>query len=278
MGRTTKYLGARTVTDDQAKCLALIPLFPGERVERLRIDAYAAALTDNDVSNPIMMNWYGLGIPWPLVDAADPVSDGTQADYSTVAQYDSLLTQYLLSANEGTGEVFGGDVDIDPETTPQGDEIVTEDPLITAGPPGAYKFWAHEILARPYAAAGNDTIRFGDDIRMSIPGKAFTYFPWGQLLILAMVRNDASQTETNFNIELDDVATIRAFSQLRSGDKKRVGNALIHDAGTHGDFMRTVLFGGDNFIEASTIKDSSVKAYVKAVAHIASPYSRNMKV
>lgn len=276
MGRTVKFLGARTVSDDQAKVLALIPLFPGESIDRIKMDCYTAALTDEDVSNPIMLNWNGIGIPWPLVDAADPIADGTQPDFSTVAQYDALFTQYMLSANEGASELFGGDVDLDPEEDIQTDDAPAEDPLLTTGPPGAYQWFSQEILGRPYAAAGNATIRFGDDLRTTIGPKNFTRFPWGQLLIFGMIRNDASQTESNFNIELDDITSIRGLWTLRAGDNKRVESLVKHDTDALGDWVRTVLFGGDNFIEASTLKSVDVKAYVKMSVHISGPLSRGM--
>jgi len=276
MGRTVEHFGARTVANDGIKCLCLIPLFPGESVDSIKLDGYAAALTDEDISNPIHMAWVGVGIPWNILDNMDAIADGTQADFSTVAQYDAAFEQLILSADEGTGEVLGGDVDIDPEVTVEDDLSPAEDPLMIDQPLGVYKFLNKKTIGRPYAAAGNATIRFGDDFWMRIAGDRFRKESKGQLLMLGMARYDMSQTQEDFNIELDDAVSIRAMGLMKSGNLRRMGSLIAANTGATGDFARTVLFGGDLYIEASTIKTVSVKAYLTAEVHISGPWSREM--
>lgn len=93
MGRSPKHIGARSVTEDESKVLALIPLFPGETMEHMKLDCYAAALSDSDTSNPLLIEWVGLSIPWPIVDINDEVASAAQADFSQVEDYDQLFHQ-----------------------------------------------------------------------------------------------------------------------------------------------------------------------------------------
>ncbi len=278
MGRNTGYLGARTVAHDESKVLALMPLFPGESVDRLMLDCIATGLSDTDVSNPIELNWMGLAIPWNTLDLLDPLADGTQPDFSTVAQYDSAFDQMLRNADETDVELFGGDVDADPEDTTRDVDLKdSTEELIDELPIGPYIFLRHEVLGRPYAAAGNDTIRHGDDFKMMIPGSKFHRIPHGQLLMFGMVRYAGTTTETNFNLELDDATAIQTLALLKSGQLSRIQQKIATDTGATGDWLRTVLFGGDNFTEASTFVGTSVKAYMKARLHISGPLSRSMR-
>lgn len=275
MGRTVKHVGARTVADDSSKVLALVPLFLGETVDKIKLDCYAAGLQDTDVSNPILMEWVGLAIPWPIVAIADEVASGAQADFSTVADFDQLFHQFLLSADEDGSEYYGGDVDLDPEETTLDDDAPAEDELIDGGMIGSYVWHRQAVLGRPYAAAGNDTIRFGDDFRAVKDSRSFKKASYGQLLLFGMVRNKVA-TETNFNIQKDDATSIRAQALLKGGDYARIRQKIATDTSAFGDWIRTVLFGGDQYVEASTLVTTSVKAYALMDTHISGPLSRKM--
>lgn len=253
-----------------------MPLFPGESVDKLMIDCIATGLSDTDVSNPIELNWMGLAIPWDILNMLDPIADGTQPDFSTVAQYDSAFDQMLRNADETDSELFGGDVDGDSESTTT-EESHSEEDLISDGPIGPYIFLRQEVLARVHAAAGNATVRHGDEFRMMLSGKRFKKFPMGQLLMFGMVRYAGATTETNFNLELDDITAIQTMALLRSGQLARIQQKIATDTSAAGDWLRTVLFGGDNFIEASTLVSTSVKAYFKGRLHISGPLSRGMR-
>ncbi len=276
MGRSPRHLGARSVAEDQSKVLGLMPVFPGESIERMRVDGYAVGLSDTDVTNPIIVEWVGLAIPYPIVMLADELASGAQADLSTVADWDQLFHQFTLSADEGGTEFYGGDVDVDPEEGTRDDLGVGEDALLETGPVGPYIFHREANICRPFAAAGNDTIRFGDEFRTMIGPERFKKASWGQILIFGMVRYKSTTVEGNFNIEKDDAASIKGLARLMSGDYTRVANQIASDTGVQGDWLRTVLFGGDNFIEASTLVGTTVKAYALMDPHISGPLSRKM--
>lgn len=141
---------------------------------------------------------------------------------------------------------------------------------------GPYIYFRQASLGRPYAAAGNDSIRFGDDFRANLPGSSFKAASWGQLIMFGMVRYESDTTETNFNIEKDDATSIRALALLKGGDYARISQKIATDTSAFGDWIRTVLFGGDNYLEASTLVNTTVKTYTLLEPHIRGPLSRKM--
>lgn len=273
--RTTRYLGARTVTKDDATVLTIMPLFPGESVAGMQIDAYAVALSDEDVSNPLEMNWYGLGLPWTHVLTTTALSLGTLgAQLTTVALWDSLYEQYLLDTSQDGTEYYGGDVDVDPEITLEEEgHIASDEELIDSGPTGPYRWFRREILSRTHVAAGNATVRGGDEFRAS-PGRQVRTLKQAQILLFGMVRHEID-AETNFNLELDDATAIEAMGLLTLGDYDKVKGFIRSNSGAVGDFIRTVLYGGDSYIEASTMKGTSVKAYCKIKLDVTGPLDRS---
>lgn len=268
--RVVRHLGARTVPEDDAKPLIIVPTFPGETVKSVHLSAYALTLSDTDGSNPSEMNWYGISVPWPIVYVTDMLAKGTVPSFTTVADFDSLFEMWLLDSSEDGSEYYGGDVDADPEVV-SGEEVPTDEELIDSGPIGVHRWFSREILMRPYAAAGNDTVRFGDDFEAFESGIGVS--KWGGLLMFGVVRHDVA-AETNFNVEMDDVTSIQAMGLLQGGDYTKIKAIIEGNTAALGDYVRTMLFGGDHYAEASTIVATSAKAYVKARIAIDGPLRR----
>ena len=61
---------------------------------------------------------------------------------------------------------------------------------------------------------------------------------------------------------------------LIAGDYTKVQAKIEGDTSALGDYLRTTLFGGDNYVEADTFKGPAGKAMVKASFFIDSPISR----
>lgn len=270
MSRVVKHIGSRSCAADEAKVLMAIPFFPGERIMNLRMSAYFASGDSSAIDQPGEVNWYGLTIPWSLVWATNMLDLGdTPNTLGTVAAIDQLYTQWLRDIDEDSNETFGGDVDSDAETS-EG-EATHSDELIDSGPIGVHKFFSREEIMAPFAAEGVGVIRFGDAFKVNtgpIAGAAM-----GGLLLMGMVRFD-SAVETNFNIELDDATSREAIGLLVTGDYTKVKAKIEGDTSILGDYLRTVLFGGDNFIESNTLKDPAGKAHIKASCFIQSAISR----
>lgn len=271
--RVVKFLGARSCAADQAKVLIAMPFFPGEKIQNMSLSAYFASGDASAIDQPGECNWYGLTIPWSLVWASNLLDAGdTPNVLGTAPAIDQLYTQWLRDIDEDSGEVFGGDVDSDVEAS-TGEEG-HEDELINSGPIGVHKYLSREVIMTPLAAEGNTVIRFGDMFYKDtgpIPGSAM-----GGLLLLGMVRFDSS-AETNFGVELDDATSREAMGLLIGGDYTKVKAKVEGDTSALGDYLRTILFGGDNFIEADTLKDPAGKATVKASVVIDTVISRSQR-
>lgn len=270
MSRVTKYIGARSTATDEAKVLIAMPFFPGEKIMNMAISAYFASGDSSAIDQPGEVNWYGLTIPWSLVFATNMLDLGdTPQVLGGVPQLDSLYTQWLRDVDEGADIRFGGDVNDDPDES-EGEGTHSEQ-LLDSGPIGVHKFFSREVIMTPLAAEGNTVIRFGDAFSAStgpIPGAAM-----GGLMLFGVVRYEEG-ANTEFNIELDDATSREAIGLLISGDYTKVKARIEGDTGGLGDYLRTVLFGGDNYIEADTLKGPAGKSIVKASVYIDSPISK----
>lgn len=272
MSRVVKHLGSRSAPEDASVVLMAIPTFPGEKIVSMDMNGYFASGDDSSIDQPGEINWYGLAIPWGHVWATQMIkAGGTPGILGTVAAIDLLFNEYLFEVDTDGTEVWGGDADIDPEVV-TGEEGHTVEELIDSGPIGVHKFFKREKLMSPFAAEGNNVIRFGDsfsaDVR-DIPAPAM-----GALNLFGVVRF-APDAETNFNVELDGSTAREAIGLLLTGDYTKIKAKIEGDTSTLGDYIRTVLFGGDQYVEADTLKGPAGKAHVKASIMIQSAISRS---
>lgn len=271
MSRLVKHIGGRSTPEDDTKVLMAVPYFPGEKIKSVNMNCYFASGDASAIDQPGEINWYGITVPWSLVFATNLIAPTADVGVlGSVATIDNLYAQWLKDAADDGGEVFGGDVDSDPETT-MGEESHGAEELIDSGPIGVQKFFSREVIMQPFAAEGNTVIRFGDSFSarpMGVQSHAL-----GGLLLFGVVRFQAD-VETNFNIELDDATSKEMMGLLIGGDYTKVKAKIEGDTAATGDFLRTVLFGGDNYIESDTLKTQAGKSYVKASIFIESPISR----
>lgn len=270
--RLVKHIGARACPTDDAKVLIAIPTFPGEKITNISLDGYFASGDASAIDQPGEVNFYGITIPWGLVFVSSSLQAGAAVeDLGGVPEIDKLFAQWLRSADDGLNETFGGDVDSDPDQT-EGEAGHVQQALIDSGPIGVFKWFRRERIMRPMAAEGNTVIRFGDEFVADtgpIPAHGM-----GGLNLFGCVRFLAS-AQTNFNVEMDDATSREMLSLLIAGDYSRVKAKVEGDTAVTGDYLRTVLFGGDMYVEADTLKGPAGQAVVKAVASIDSILSRN---
>lgn len=260
--RVVRHLGSRSCPADEAKVLMLVPTFPGEKLKSITLDGYFASGADSAIDQPGELNWYGISVPWQILMVTDMIVGGPPSLMATVATFDQHFRQWLKG---GDDEYWGGDVDADPEEI-AGEEShdttgTTAEELINSGPIGIQKWFVRERLMRPLAAEGNTVIRFGDAFEAHINRISNPSF--GALHMFGMVRQEFA-AETNFNVELDDATSKEAMGLLMAGDYTKVGAMVEGNTAALGDYLRTVLYGGDNYIEADTLKGPAGKAHVKA--------------
>lgn len=270
--RVVKHLGARVAPTDESKVLMAVPTFVGERITSVSLDAYFASGAASAIDQPGELNWYGIIIPWSLVFATSLLDAGNVVQgLSTVPLIDELYVQWLRNVDDSDVEKFGGDVDADAETEPDEAGHATEE-LLDSGPIGVHKWFSREVLMTPLSAEGNAVIRFGD--AFTTRTKAVPAPAMGGLALFGIVRFN-TDVETNFNIELDDTTSRESVGLLIAGDYTKVMAKISGDAAAKGDYIRTVLFGGDNYIETDTLKGPAGNAFVKGVFYIDSPIKRN---
>lgn len=270
MSRLVKHVGARSTPEDDVKVLMAVPIFPGEKITRATIQGYFASGDDSSIDQPGRINWYGIIVPWSLYFVTNMIrGGGTPGAMDTVVAIDDLFERWLKEITSDGGEVYGGDVDSDP-LTDTGEDPHVEGGLLDSGPIGVQKWFSRESIMQPFAAEGNNVIRFGDSFSTSrsIPAPKM-----GGVALFGVVRFQVD-AETNFNIELDDTVSRLALGTLIGGDYSKIMSQIEGDTSTNGDFLRTVLFGGDNYIEADTLKQQAGKAHVIGTFNIDSPITR----
>ncbi len=269
--RVVKHIGARSCPTDDSKVLLAVPYFPGEKILSCRMSAYFASGDASAIDQPGEINWYGITIPWSLVWATNMMNaGGTPGVLGGVPAIDTLFTQWLKDITDSeAGERFGGDANADTEPI-SGEEGHAVEELIDSGPIGVHKWFNREVIMQPFAAEGNTVIRFGDSFQAnpSVPAAAM-----GGLALFGVSRFDAAAT-TEFNVELDDTTSREMLGLLIGGDYTKVKAKIEGDTAATGDFLRTVLFGGDNYVEADTLKGPAGKAVVKASIFLDSPIAR----
>lgn len=271
MGRVVKHIGARSCPGDDSKVLLVVPTFPGEKINHVRLNCYFASGDDQSIDQPGEMNWYGLTIPWSLVFATPMLNAGAVVgDLGDVVDFDQLYGMWLRSAALTADQYWGGDVDQDLEEESD-EEGHTGEELIDSGPIGVHQWFTREILMQPFAAEGNNVIRFGDSFAGVVSKVRVSNM--GGLCLFGVVRSEVT-AETNFNAELDDGVSKEGMALLLSGDYTKINAKVAGDTSALGDFIRTTLYGGDHYVEADTLKAPAGKAVVKAVFVIDSPLSR----
>lgn len=268
--RVVKHLGARSCPGDDSKVLMAVPTFPGEKIRNVRMSGYFASGDDSAIDQPGEINWYGIMVPWSLVFATNLMTRGAVGQLVTVANIDALYKQWLRGS--AADQYYGGDADGDvEEVADEEDAAKTVEELIDSGPIGVSRWFNREEVMVPLAAEGNTVIRFGDSFRTS--GISVDAPAMGGLALFGVVRFEFA-AETNFNVEIDDATSQEMLGTLIGGDYTRVSAKVEGDASSPGDYLRTILFGGDNYIEADTLKGPAGKAVVKASFAIDSPISR----
>lgn len=220
------------------------------------------------------MNWYGITIPWQLAFTA-PLVRSTPAGPHTLAtdnDYEQLYETFVRASDTGQADIYwGGDVDADPTEGQPEEQYDPSDPRMNQGPIGIQCWFRREVIMRPFASEGNNVIRFGDEFEAKLsrsPGAAM-----GGLIMFGVVRFEHA-AETNFNITMDDDDSEEILGLLMSGDYSRIQHIAQGDTSARGDFLRTILWGGDHYVEADTLKGPAAKATVKAVYKISSPISK----
>ena len=281
--RVIRHLGARGINKDDSKLLAVLPFGATEDGRYMRLTGYASSKTSEDSIRAFECNWYVIALPWSVVlthQSADFAGATTGLD--SASEWDTLFRNTVFQFGTDGNEYYGGEglqgnatEDVIPAPgeapTSSGDK---DEPLLSPsfGPLMVRRLMSREVLMRPMATsleASAGKVRFVDSFTNTFPIR--TGYQAGGVIMVGMVRYDVD-AETNFNVELD--ATTRSgLMPLIGGDISRVSAIIRADTSQVGDQLRTIMFGGDNYIESTTMHGGEVTAFCKLWASVATPYS-----
>ena len=284
--RVVRHLGGRTVNADSAKVLAAVPVFPMEQAQYIQCSAYMATRADSFPDQPNEINWKVLAVPWSFAMTHNSWGSNTTAAYAPLqdaAAFDDLYKDLIFETGTDGNEWYGGESDATGQTvsdevppvdaaTDDGDGTTGDEPIISYGPSRLTVAFSREILCGVQTAEGEGKVRWGDFFNTQI-GLQGTNSSDGTLLLFGVHRYTVG-AETNFGIELNQGDVANPFSQLQQGNIGLIQQRINSDTANAAQWLRTTLFGGDNYIEADTMKSDPAKAYVKLMCGIETPYKR----
>lgn len=269
--RHWKGIGARSLPHDQAKVLLAVPLWPGERVSKIRIHGNAGVTTANNWESP-ELNWMGLCVPF-LEHSARLMSVGSDSEdqLATPANLDKIFGNFVRSAGENAQEseqMYGSDDQDDASVEDDAQDIPPGAVDIWKGD-GMYTWFKREKLMKPTAATAFMDI-FDTVVRTSFYASRPTLALFGVYRFKALVTDE-------FNVQY-----ISELANSHDGMKQFVFHpewveeqispfttGVQTDSTSRNQLIRTLQ--GDNYIEAELLSDDSVKCAVKADVSIISP-------
>lgn len=222
--------------EEGAKALVAIPVFRGEVIERIALDGFAVTRTaETNVDQPPVFSWVGGFMPYPF---------GTNAvggPQLTTALIDGWL-QTLQAP--GAGSYLGA------EANPGGDAG-----FLGAGDSYAQINFRRAVIGDPMPVAldglGNADARFVDRFRTVIEREleATSHGMW-----VFGGRSWRMDAQTDFGVaEIDNTAVVGEIVSALRGESL----GLATKAGE-------LLWGGDNYIEADSFKETARRHYVIA--------------
>lgn len=275
--RVVRHIGARSVDEDEAILLAAIPYGAGERIRHVRMDAFAATRAASFADQPSEINWLAVDVPWAVLLTHSAVGGGTggPAALDTAAEWDTIFRNLMLEYGTDGNEYYGGDAhastpDVVLEPSAPGNTPAIE---ASMGPSGIHRILSREVLMRPLLAEGESEIRWFDEFNVAVSPRVRRES--GGVLLIGVVRYTAA-AQTNFGVEFDADQAL-AMKALIGGDMQRIRAMIQSDTSSAGDALRTMLFGGDNYVEADTLKADDAKAYIKVWASVETPYSMMLR-
>lgn len=254
--RIVRHIGARTFdgsTGLSPQVLCALPVLRGERIVWIEGEFYGATQADEPPEQPSLVQlWVGF-LPGVIFENIAVTTATLQAE----------VTQYLLGDAVGNSAPYGGEpnASADEAEWMEGDQIRQ----LT----GARVLWRRTPLTNTRITGGNA----GSGTLVSGSG---TFAPFGKQgfyekfkikggtfpvngVVVAGYNQPQVTAQTTFGVtELDDQMTLaEIINGLTQGDKTA-------DADTAK--IQELFYGGDNYIEADTLKDWDGRAYCRMTA------------
>ena len=294
-----RLISSRNTPADDTVVNAVFPVFKAEMARKLWLDykcmtrgtgfggIAGTASSFPDQYNEV--NVHGLWVPWEIaVTHQDSTTQNTTAlsDLAT-EDWDPIFKNLMFEWSATGSEYYGGSdyerdaLDYNERTSqnenstgssPQGADAST--PVSergSFGPLGIVRLFGQEVFMENMVSDGDGKVRQGHNFQGSMDLKGLN---GPGFIVIGTVRykvNDANADKWNYDVE--NAATRMARNALIGGDLQRVQDIIERDQGVMGDWVRTMLFGGDTYIGAAdTLKENDAKSYAKAVFTVETPY------
>ena len=272
--RIARYLSARQIGEDEGKCLVICPIYSNEQARHVSFRAVAMTTARTAAHRLGEINWYGMYIPFAVLMTY--LDSGTGATGSPIpmgtADWDLRLRELLLTKGDAGDQYYGGDYTAGDKEEAVSEQSSSNQPRIGGalmGPTGVSRWLSRETLLVPWGSDGPNQTRKWDTFGGS---QDIGYGP-GVLVFYVQRYEIDTQTDFEFCWPTDDSGLREnATSILIGGDISRVNDMIKRDTGDAADWMRTTLFGGDNYIEASSLNADAAMATVKMAITIETPY------
>lgn len=273
--RVFRAMSARQIEADYSRMLVTCPIWPGETVKWIRMDAYCQVLGGAAGYAP-EINWRGMIIPAGDISAAvTPQASGAlHSDSIFTSAFDAVYGSFARDPMFVSDQHYGGDSDA--ETTQ--DEVLPAlgDRRVHASQ--IDNFFRREVFMRPVGGA-TDTTDWADSFNVGISKNMYRSTP--SFLIFGVHRYEHS-AETNFNWEDANILSIPGGTQTSSigrmiWDTEFVNHVLreVHTGSDASEMEASRWLAhaltGDNYIESGKLEDNDGQAYVKMQIGIATP-------
>ena len=288
--RSVRHWGARKVDMDKSLPLSIIPYFISETPLLIRGTLLASSRWEFSCDRIAEVNWHIISVPWNIILMMNTA--GNLYDYSSVSSLDeatewdtiyrSMVYEYGTSGAEfyGGSPTQGDDVDAlgaigEGSSSAEGSDEGLLSVQSRIGPMGVVVAYTRETLLTPKPihderGDNNSVSQWTDRVSFNIRLPAMSTS--GGCIFIGCTRFKDSATLTNFGVQME-APEHNQMGALIAGDYTRVQSTIMNNQGTEGDYVRTLLFGGESYIEGGlTPGDQDLYASAKTITRIASPY------
>jgi hypothetical protein len=270
-------MGMRAVAHDTAICLAVLPVFKHEKLLSVSYSMYGITASSEDLGKVGEVNTAALYVPWDVYTTFQRTA-GNAAMEANEEAYDDLFRDLLLEHGVDGSQYYGGDPVADRSETPleQGDDGNT--PGAFVGPAGIVRIISSETLLTPWGSTDTDkyalSAAWGGHVTPNMGGVGVVLFGCYRYKV------DTAQLDFGFSTEAvtsgSDTFTAQerwqAFRPALGGDILRVNDMLKRQTSDSAEFLRTMMFAGDNYITAGLGSSLTINVSLKLAASYETPY------
>lgn len=234
----------------------------------------SAITTDHKTATrPPDFNFKVISLPWGMAlthKAFGGTTSAYQALQDTGAWHD--LYEDFIFDNEDDGQAFwAGQETSNQGTSEENAEDTNEQPILHYGPSVVGIHMSVETLLFPEMVEGENKVRYSWGFQGRIPIQGS--HPGGGVILVGAHRFTAKD-DSNFAMTLNSATKSEALSQMIAGNYSLIQQRIVSDTSAGADFLRTMLFAGDENTEADHWNDSDIRIHTKLHAVISTPYSR----